>query len=121
MIDTPDSALKTYEQLNIKLAYYNELLEKATEEQRTEIQKHINDIEGIKKAWDDSLAALNKPGDITQLNTIEKLDEAVRYYQEQQSKQSADEIQTRKERSTLWKRSERRCKEVSKYHQCKKR
>lgn len=93
VIDTPDSALKTYEQLNIKLAYYNELLEKATEEQRPEIQKHINDIEGIKKAWDDSLAALNKPGNITQLDTIEKLDEAVRYYQEQQSKQSADEIQ----------------------------
>lgn len=93
VIDTPDSALKTYEQLNIKLAYYNELLEKATEEQRPEIQKHINNIEGIKKAWDDSLAALNKPGDITQLDTIEKLDEAVRYYQEQQSKQSADEIQ----------------------------
>ncbi len=93
VIDTPDGALKTYEQLNIKLAYYNELLEKATEEQRPEIQKHINDIEGIKKAWDDSLAALNKPGDITQLDTIEKLDEAVRYYQEQQSKQSADEIQ----------------------------
>lgn len=93
VIDTPDSALKTYEQLNIKLAYYNELLEKATEEQRPEIQKHINDIEGIKKAWDDSLAALNKPADITQLDTLEKLDEAVRYYQEQQSKQSADEIQ----------------------------
>lgn len=93
VIDTPDNALKTYEQLNIKLAYYNELLEKVTEEQRPEIQKHINDIEGIKKAWDDSLAALNKPGDITQLDTIEKLDEAVRYYQEQQSKQSADEIQ----------------------------
>lgn len=93
VIDTPDSALKTYEQLNIKLAYYNELLEKATEEQRPEIQKHINDIEGIKKAWDDSLAALNKPADIGQLDTIEKLDEAVRYYQEQQSKQSADEIQ----------------------------
>ena len=93
VIDTPDSALKTYEQLNIKLAYYNELLEKATGEQRPEIQKHINDIEGIKKAWDNSLAALNKPGDITQLDTIEKLDEAVRYYQEQQSKQSADEIQ----------------------------
>lgn len=93
VIDTPDGALKTYEQLNIKLAYYNELLEKATEEQRPEIQKHINDIEGIKKAWDDSLAALNKPADITQLDTIEKLDEAVRYYQEQQNKQSADEIQ----------------------------
>lgn len=93
VIDTPDGALKTYEQLNIKLAYYNELLEKATEEQRPEIQKHINDIEGIKKAWDDSLAALNKPADISQLDTIEKLDEAVKYYQEQQSKQSADEIQ----------------------------
>ena len=93
VIDTPDSALKTYEQLNIKLSYYNELLEKATEEQRPEIQKHINDIEGIKQAWDDSLAALKKPADISQLDTIEKLDEAIRYYQEQQNKQSADEIQ----------------------------
>ncbi len=69
------------------------MLEKATEEQRPEIQKHINDIEGIKQAWDDSLATLKKPADITQLNTIEKLDEAIRYYQEQQNKQSADEIQ----------------------------
>ena len=93
VIETPDSALKTYEQLNIKLSYYNELLEKATEEQRPEIQKHINDIEGIKKAWDDSLAALKKPADITQLDTIEKLDEAIRYYQEQQNKQSVEEIQ----------------------------
>jgi len=93
VIDTPDSALKTYEQLNIKLSYYNDLLEKATEEQRPEIQKHINDIEGIKQAWDDSLAALKKPADISQLDTIEKLDEAIRYYQEQQNKQSADEIQ----------------------------
>lgn len=93
VIETPDNALKTYEQLNIKLSYYNELLEKATEEQRPEIQKHINDIEGIKKAWDDSLAALKKPADITQLDTIEKLDEAIRYYQEQQNKQSAEEIQ----------------------------
>lgn len=93
VIETPDSALKTYEQLNIKLSYYNDLLEKATEEQRPEIQKHINDIEGIKKAWDDSLAALKKPADINQLDTIEKLDEAIRYYQEQQNKQSAEEIQ----------------------------
>lgn len=93
VIETPDKALKTYEQLNIKLSYYNDLLEKATEEQRPEIQKHINDIEGIKKAWDDSLAALKKPADISQLDTIEKLDEAIRYYQEQQNKQSADEIQ----------------------------
>lgn len=93
VIETPDNALKTYEQLNIKLSYYNELLEKATEEQRPEIQKHINDIEGIKKAWDDSLVALKKPADITQLDTIEKLDEAIRYYQEQQNKQSVEEIQ----------------------------
>ena len=93
VIETPDNALKTYEQLNIKLSYYNELLEKATEEQRHEIQKHINDIEGVKKAWDDSLAALKKPADITQLDTIEKLDEAIRYYQEQQNKQSVEEIQ----------------------------
>ena len=93
VIETPDSALKTYEQLNIKLSYYNDLLEKATEEQRPEIQKHINDIEGIKKAWDDSLATLKKPADISQLDTIEKLDEAIRYYQEQQNRQSADEIQ----------------------------
>ena len=46
----------------------------------------------MKKQWDDTLAALKVPEDITRLNTIEKLDEAVSYYQAQQKKASGEEI-----------------------------
>ena len=46
----------------------------------------------MKKLWDDTLAALKVPEDITRLNTIEKLDEAVSYYQAKQKKASGEEI-----------------------------
>lgn len=93
VINTPDNALQTYEQLNIKLSYYNTLLEQATVEQRPDIQQHIHDLNCIKQAWDDNLAAMNKPADISALDTIAKLDEAVNYYQALQSHQTATEIQ----------------------------
>lgn len=94
VIDTPDEALQTYEQLNIKLSYYNDLLKTATTGSRGEIQAHIDKLEEIKKAWDDALAAAKKPADISQLNSIEKLDEAIAYYNAQQKKAGADEVQT---------------------------
>ena len=94
VIDTPDEALQTYEQLDIKLSYYNDLLKTATTGNRAEIQAHIDALEKIKKGWDDTLAAMKKPADISALNSIEELDEAIAYYNAQQKKAGADEVQT---------------------------
>lgn len=90
---TPIADIKTYEQLNRELAYYTALLEKADATQRVTVQKSINDLNELKKAWDYVLDDLKKPGDVSTLNTIEDLDEAISYYQQRQKKATGEEIQ----------------------------
>lgn len=85
--------IETYEQLNTELEYYTQKLSTATATERTEIQKQINALNDLKSAWDDVLAELKKPGDISTLDTIADLDDAISYYQQLQKKQSADEVQ----------------------------
>lgn len=92
IIEMPDEELRTFDQLNAKLSYYNELLQQATTEERAEIQNHISDLEAIKKAWDEALATMRKPADISALSTLAQLDEAIRYYQDVQTRQAAEEI-----------------------------
>lgn len=92
VIEMPDEALRTFDQLNAKLSYYNELLQQATIEERGEIQKHISDLEAMKKAWDETLATMRKPADISALSTLAQLDEAIRYYQDVQTRQAGEEI-----------------------------
>ena len=84
--------IKTYEQLDNEIAFYTKKLKTATDTERTQIQQQINALGDLKKQWDDTLAALKVPEDITRLNTIEKLDEAVSYYQAKQKKASGEEI-----------------------------
>lgn len=92
-IAIPIADIKTYEELNREIAYYTASLEKADATQRVTIQNSINELNELKKAWDITLADLKKPGDISTLNTIEKLDEAISYYQAKQKQATADEIQ----------------------------
>lgn len=92
VIEMPDEALRTFDQLNAKSSYYNELLQQATIDDRAEIQKHISDLEAIKKAWDEALATMRKPADISALSTLSQLDDAIRYYQDVQTRQTEEEI-----------------------------
>jgi len=89
----PIESIKTYEQLNQELSYYNEALTTATAAERTKIQLQINALDDLKKKWDDIQSDLKKPGDISTLNSIFDLDEAINYYGDLQKRQSADEIQ----------------------------
>lgn len=84
--------ITTYRQLDNELQYYNDLMRTATATERVEIQKQINALNDLKKRWDETLAALKKPEDIGRLDTIEKLDEAISYYQAQQKKAAGAEI-----------------------------
>lgn len=52
VLSMPDSAVQTYEHVNIKLSYYNDLLNKATKSTRPEIQSHIDALNDIKEGWD---------------------------------------------------------------------
>lgn len=92
-VDIPIDAVHTYKQLNDELNYYNELLQDATEGERPNLQKHINQLNSLKATWDDTLASMEAPGAISTLNSFKSLDDAIRYYQDLQNRQSADEIQ----------------------------
>ena len=88
----PNDQLKSYDRLNAKLSYYRTLLDTATAAERADIQAQIDALEELKAAWDAATAAANKPADISQLDSIEKLDKAISYYTALQKKSSADEV-----------------------------
>ncbi len=93
-IPLPLEEIKSYQQLNKELSYYSSLHDKAKNEtERGFAQEKINQLNDLKKTWDQTLDALKQPADISSLNSIEKLDEALSYYEAKQKQASADEIQ----------------------------
>ena len=84
--------IKTYEQLDNEIAFYTKRLKTATDTERVQIQQQINALGDLKKKWDETLAGLKAPEDISRLDTMEKLDEAITYYQAKQKKASGEEI-----------------------------
>ena len=85
--------IKTYEQLDAEIAFYEKQLKKATQSGRTEIQKHILSLQKLRHEWDDTLATLTKPSHIGSLNSMEELDKAISYYGALQRKASAQEVE----------------------------
>lgn len=85
--------IKTYEQLDAEIAFYEKQLKKATQSGRTEIQKHILSLQKLRHEWDDTLATLAKPSHIGRLNSMEELDKAISYYGTLQRKASAQEVE----------------------------
>lgn len=84
--------ITTYEQLDKEVAHYTDLLNTSNEESRKNIQQHINALTELRQAWDEALAELKKPGEIATLDTMEKLDEAITYYQTKQKKATGEEV-----------------------------
>lgn len=91
-VSIPIEKIQTYRQLEGELQHYADLLKTATATERVEIQKQINALDELKKRWDETLDELKAPEDISRLNTMESLDDAVSYYQAKQKKASASEI-----------------------------
>lgn len=84
--------IKTYEQLDDELSYYNDLLQTSCDEDRKSIQLRINSLNDLKKTWDEALAELKKPGEIATLDSMEQLDDAIAYYQTKQKKATGEEV-----------------------------
>lgn len=99
-----DDQINTYDELNTKLDYYNRKLKSATETERAEIQKKILHLEELKESWDEVLEAMDKPGDISTLDTIDELDKAITYYSAKQKKAGADEYKQLQEQIDALKR-----------------
>lgn len=85
-----DEEIRTYDQLNKKLAYYNRLLKSGDEAQREFAQNGINRLNELQEKWDDALAAMSLP---TTTNNIKDIDTAISFYSTRQQKEDADQIQ----------------------------
>jgi len=84
--------ITTFEQLDVAISYYSEALNQAGEKDRESLQKTINTLEEMKQKWEETLDLLRRPGEISTLNTVEELDDAIDYYSTIQGKASAQEI-----------------------------
>ena len=91
-VDVGTDKIRTYRQLEEELQYYTDLLKDATETERAEVQRQVNALNALKRKWDDTLAELKKPEDISRLDTVRELDDAISYYQDRQRNASAAEI-----------------------------
>ena len=85
-----DDEIKTYDQLNKKLAYYNRLLNSGDKEQREFAQNGINALNKLQEAWDFALEETKLPK-IT--NTVKDIDAAISFYTERQQREDADQIE----------------------------
>lgn len=84
-----DDEIKSYDQLNAKLSYYNRLLNSGDEAQREFAQKGINSLNKLQTAWDQARDKMNLP---TSTNNLKDIDTAISFYTEQQQHEDADQI-----------------------------
>ena len=85
-----DNEIKTYDQLNKKLAYYNRLLNSGDKEQREFAQNGINALNKLQEAWDFALEETKLP---TTTNTVKDIDAAISFYAGRQQREDADQIE----------------------------
>lgn len=85
-----DEEIRTYDQLNKKLAYYNRLLKSGDATQREFAQQGINRLNELQEAWDEALDAMSLP---TTTNNLKDIDAAISFYTARQQKEDADQIQ----------------------------
>jgi TP901 family phage tail tape measure protein len=84
--------IKTSEDLEKAISRVSDKLSKATLADRAALIKEKNVLLDLQRTWEDYEESLTAPKDISQLNTVRELSNAVSYYQALQEKQSAEEI-----------------------------
>lgn len=81
--------IKTYEQLEQQLAIYERRLKTAGPNGRKEIQGQIQALKTLREEWN---ATAQKPEDVSKLETMDALSDAISYYSAQQQKASGQEL-----------------------------
>lgn len=97
VINMPDEALQTYDQLNIKLSYYRDQLSTSLTENRPAILQHIKDLEDIESRWQRVDKAATISPKVEDAGTLKEIDAAISLYSEQQQTEDAAQIQKTQE------------------------
>ncbi len=89
----PVEELKNLQQASDAISYYEQKQQHATATESAEIQKRINEYKRWKKAREEALKSASKPADVSQLNTVGDLEEAISWYTDSMKSQSDVEIE----------------------------
>jgi TP901 family phage tail tape measure protein len=92
-IPVPVADLGNLQQASDAISYYEQKLQHATQTESIEIQKRINEYKRWKKEREAALKDASKPSDISQLNTVGDLEEAMSWYADSMKTQSDVEIE----------------------------
>lgn len=84
--------ITTYRQLSREISYYESLLESSTGKAREEAAAQLAELKKLKTGWDNALADLAVPDSIDKLDSIDRLSEAISYYEQRMQRASASEI-----------------------------
>lgn len=90
--DLQKEQISSYQQLEDEISFYTRRMKTASQEELAEIQQKILKLQEWKKEWDDAIEKLSEPADISVLNTIEDLDEAIAHYSSRLKKADGDEL-----------------------------
>lgn len=94
IIQMDDAALTTYDQLAIKVQYYQDQVKTATASTRPEILKHIAELEKIRERWELADRAATTETDAKKLSTLREIGDAIAFLQEKQKTTNANEIES---------------------------
>ncbi len=90
--DIDPAQITTFRQLRNEISFYEGRLQDVTESERASVNARLIELRKIEKAWNDSIEAMNTPGDISTLDTVEKLSAAVGYYDSRMKNASVAEL-----------------------------
>lgn len=100
--DIDPGQITTFRQLRSEISFYEEKLQNVAATERVSVNARLQELRKIEKAWNDTLEEMNAPGEMSSLGTVEKLTEAVSYYEARMKRASADEIgELAKQKSAL--------------------
>lgn len=97
VINMPDEALQTYDQLNIKLSYYRDQLSTSLTANRPAILQHIKDLEEMESRWQRADKAATISPKVEDAGTLNEIDAAISFYSERQQTEDAAQIQKTQE------------------------
>ena len=86
------SEIKTMQELDEEISYHEGRLKRAQSAEREEIAKTIRQLKALRSEWERQADLLEKPGEIGTLQNIEKLEEAITWYQTQMRRAGSDEV-----------------------------
>lgn len=84
--------IKSYDELNDAINYYQDALNSADATARTSISRQLKELRELKEKWEEADTASDAPQGIEKLKTFRELDNAIQYYTKKAETSEGDQL-----------------------------